>query len=138
MRIVRTIITSFLVAGCLLCFSGTGYSQGTNLGTIRGTVTDANGALIPNAAVQVTDQTTGISRDITTNSEGNYEAAALKPGTYKVTVTAMGFKTTSIDAILSGSDTVRADVKIEVGAQTESVIVVGGEAGIIEKDQPVL
>jgi hypothetical protein len=138
MRIVRTIITSFLVAGWLLCFNGTGYSQGTNLGTIRGTVTDANGALIPNAAVQVTDQTTGISRDLTTDSEGNYEAAALKPGTYKVMVTAMGFKTTSIDAILSGSDTVRADVKIEVGAQTESVIVVGGEAGIIEKDQAVL
>jgi hypothetical protein len=43
-----------------------------------------------------------------------------------------------MDAVVSGSDTVRADLKLEVGAQTESVIVVGGEAGVIEKDQPVL
>src|SRR6185369_8176712 len=70
--------------------------------------------------------------------EGNYEVVALKPGTYKVTVTATGFKTTNLDAVVSGSDTVRADLKLEVGAQTESVVVVGGEAGVIEKDQPVI
>jgi protocatechuate 3,4-dioxygenase beta subunit len=43
-----------------------------------------------NAAVQITDQATNLSRDATTNSEGNYEVAALKPGKYKVTVTAAG------------------------------------------------
>jgi hypothetical protein len=63
-----------------LDFSSTGYAQGTNLGTIRGTVTDANGAVLPNAAVQVTDQATGLSRDFTTNSEGNYEVAGPETG----------------------------------------------------------
>ncbi len=53
MRIARTIITSFLVSGCLFCLCGTDYSQGTNLGTIRGTVTDPNGAVIPHASVQI-------------------------------------------------------------------------------------
>src|SRR6476659_5274124 len=138
MKIVRTAMMGILVTGFLLCCIGTAQAQGTNLGTIRGTVTDANGAVLPNAAVQVTDLATGLSRDLTTNSEGNYEVVALKPGTYKVTVTATGFKTTNIDAVVSGSDTVRADLKLEVGAQTDSVIVVGGEAGVIEKDQPVL
>jgi hypothetical protein len=127
-----------LTVGILLCVHSPGYSQGSNLGTIRGNVTDANGAVITNAAVQVTDQGTHLSRDVTTNSEGNYEVVALKPGTYKVSVTASGFKTSTMDAIVSGSDTVRADLTMEVGAQTESVIVVGGEAGVIEKDQPVL
>lgn len=138
MRIGRITIASIALVGILICFSTTGYAQGSNLGTIRGTVTDANGAVLPNAAVQVTDQATGLSRDMTTNGEGNYEAAALKPGTYKITVTATGFKTSSIDAVLSGADTVRADLKMEVGAQTENVIVVGGEAGLIQKDLPVI
>jgi hypothetical protein len=138
MKKVRTIISSAVVAVFLLCFMSTVYPQGTNLGTIRGTVTDANGAVVPNATVQITDKTTQLSRDLTTNGEGNYEVAALKPGAYKVTVTATGFKTTSTDAVLSGSDTVRADVSIEVGAQSENVIVVGSEAGIIQKDQAVI
>src|SRR6185369_4374064 len=127
MRFGRIAITSLMLVGILISFSKTGYAQGSNLGTIRGTITDANGAVLPNAAVQVTDQATGLSRSFTTNGEGNYEVAALKPGTYKVSVTAAGFKTTSMDAVVSGSDTVRADLKMEVGAQTENVIVVGGE-----------
>jgi len=138
MRNVRTIITSLLVTGCLIGLAGTGYSQGTNLGTIRGSVTDPNGAIIPNAAVKVIDQTTGISRDVTTDNDGNYEVAALKPGTYKIAVTASGFKTSEIDAVVTGSDVVRADVRTEVGAQTENVLVTGTEAGLIEKDQPVI
>src|SRR6266487_5527302 len=138
MRNVRTIITSLLVTGCLIGLAGTGYSQGTNLGTIRGSVTDPNGAVIPNAGVKVTDQATGISRDVTTDNEGNYEASALKPGTYKVSVSASGFKTTEIDAVVKGSDVVRADVRTEIGAQSESVIVSGAEAGLIEKEQPVI
>ena len=137
MRITRTIIASVLVTGWLLCLGGTGYSQGTNLGTIRGSVTDPNGAVIPNAAVQITDQATALSRDLTTDNQGNYEAAALKPGNYKVTVTAAGFKTTVVDAVVAGSDVVRADVKTEIGAPSESVSV-SAEAGLIEKDQGVL
>jgi len=138
MKIGRITITSLMLVGIFIGFSRTGYAQGSNLGTIRGTITDANGAVLPNAAVLVTDQATGLSRNFTTNGEGDYEVVALKPGKYKVTVTANGFKTTSMDAVVSGSDTVRADMKLEVGAQTENVIVVGGEAGVIEKDQPVL
>src|SRR5437867_6114302 len=98
MTIARTIITSVLLAAGLFFIPTTIYAQGTNLGIIRGTVRDPNGAVIPNAAVQITDQTTGIARDLTTNGQGDYEAAALKPGTYKVIVTASGFKTVTVDA----------------------------------------
>src|SRR5690242_20265108 len=138
MRIVRTITGSALALGMLLCVSATIYSQGTNLGTLRGTVTDPNGAVIPNAAVKITDQTTGLSRDVTTDGEGNYEVPALKPGTYKITVTATGFKTTEMNAVLKGSDVVRADIRTEVGTQSENVLITGAEAGVIEKEQPVI
>ena len=137
MRNVRTIITSLLVTGCLIGLAGTGYSQGTNLGTIRGSVTDPNGAVIPNAAVQITDQATGLSRDLTTDSQGNYEAGALKPGNYKVTVTAPGFKTTVADVVVSGSDIVLANIKTEIGAPSESVNITA-EGELIQRDQPVI
>jgi hypothetical protein len=138
MRTARKIFISLLATSLLFCIVSTGYSQGTNLGTIRGTVTDPNGAIIPNAAVKITDQASGIFRDMTTDGEGNYEASALKPGTYKVTVTASGFKTTEIDAVVKGADVVRADVRTEVGAQSENVLITGVEAGLIEKEQPVI
>ncbi len=137
MKKMHRTIPVFLLAICFLCGAVAVFPQGTNLGTIRGTVTDPNGAVIPNAAVQVTDQETRLSRDLTTNSDGNYEAAALKPGNYKVTVTASGFKTTVVDVVVAGSDVVRADVKTEIGAPSESVSVIA-EAGLIEKDQPVI
>ncbi|HKQ51724.1 MAG TPA: carboxypeptidase-like regulatory domain-containing protein, partial [Pyrinomonadaceae bacterium] len=133
----RTIIASLLVTFCLFCLTSAGYSQGTNLGTIRGTVTDPNGDVIPDAAVQVTDQETGLSRDVTTDSQGTYEAAALKPGNYKVTVTASGFKTTVIDVIVNGAEVVAADVKTEIGAPSESVSITT-EAGLIQREQPVI
>src|SRR4026208_1813699 len=88
MRIGRITIAGVMLVGILVCFSTTGHAQGSNLGTIRGTVTDSNGAVLPNAAVQATDQATGRSRSLTTNGEGDYEAVALKPGTYKVSVSA--------------------------------------------------
>jgi hypothetical protein len=134
----RTIIASLLVTFCLFCLASAGYSQGTNLGTIRGTVTDPNGAVVQGAAVQVTDQETGLSRDFTTDSQGNYEAAALKPGNYRVTVTASGFSTTAVDGVVTGGNVLRADVKVEVGGASGSVTVSGAEAGVIEKEQPVI
>src|SRR5690349_20615229 len=125
MKIVRTVMTSVLATGFLLCFASAAFAQGTNLGTIRGTVTDPNGAIIPNASIKITDQTTGLSRDLTTDGEGNFEASALKAGTYKITVTVTGFKTTEVQAVVTGADVVRADVRTEVGAQSENVLITG-------------
>ena len=138
MRNVRSIIASLLVFACLYGASITGYSQGTNLGVIRGTVTDPNGAVMPNAAVQVTDLETNLTRDVTADSNGNYEVPALKPGNYKVTVTASGFKTTSREVQVRGADSVRVDIETEIGAPSETVSVSGEQAGLIERDQPVI
>src|SRR5215208_1087669 len=109
MKNMRSFLSSLLLLACILCGTSSAFAQGTNLGTIRGRVTDQAGAAVQNAAVQVTDLGTNLSRDLTTNAEGEYEAAALKPGTYKVTVTVQGFAAKVIRAVLTGSDTVRAD-----------------------------
>ena len=138
MRNLRSIIASLLVFACIYGFASTGYSQGTNLGAIRGTVTDPNGAVMPNAAVQVTDLETNITRDVTADSDGNYEVPALKPGNYKVTVTSSGFKTVAKEVVVRGADLVRVDIKTEIGVPSETVTVTGAESGLIEKDQPVI
>ena len=64
------------------------FGQGTDLGTIRGTVTDSAGGVIPDASVTITDALTNTDRKITTNALGYYEMFGLKSGTYTVTVTA--------------------------------------------------
>src|SRR6266536_557020 len=80
----------------LICLAGLLFSQGTDLGTIRGTVTDASGAVVPNAKVVLSDLQTNITRELKTNHDGNYEAFGLKAGNYKAEVTMPGFATEEI------------------------------------------
>ena len=81
------ILTILLV--CLCSFS----AMAQNSGTIQGTVTDAQGALIAGATVQALDQDKGVvARDATTNSDGIFVLQPLQPGTYTVKVQAKGMK----------------------------------------------
>ena len=137
MKNMRSSLSSLLLLACILCGTSSAFAQGTNLGTIRGRVTDQAGAAVQNASVQVTDLETNISRDLTTNAEGEYEAAALKTGTYKVTVTTPGFTTKVIRVNLTSSDPVRADAALEVGGAVENVEVVS-EAGVIQTESPAI
>jgi len=62
-------------------------------GTLSGTITDASGAVVPNAEVVIKNSATGITKTITTNAEGFYTAPNLLPGNYEVGVSATGFNT---------------------------------------------
>ena len=64
------VLSAIMLAACLFLVPAAAFAQGTNLGTIRGTVTDPTDAVISNASVQVTDLATNISRDLKTNGEG--------------------------------------------------------------------
>jgi hypothetical protein len=130
-----TVVVLLLVA--LMCANAAALGQGTNLGTIRGRVADPSGAVIPGAAVKVTDITTNTSRDLTTNGDGEYEAAGLKYGAYTVAVMAQGFKTLSISVVLNSSETVRADAELEVGSANETVDVVS-EGSVIQNESSAI
>src|SRR5262245_11654608 len=122
MNIKHRSFRAILLALCLFSGTGLAFAQGTNLGAIRGTVTDANGGLISGAQAQITDTVTGLTRQATTSSEGAYEVTGLKYGVYRVTVSAQGFKTASINQVaLRGGDTVRADVELQPGGANETV-----------------
>jgi len=62
-------------------------------GTIQGTVTDTNGAIVPGANVEIKNLDTNLSRTLTTDDGGRFVALGLPPGPYSVTVSKQGFAT---------------------------------------------
>jgi hypothetical protein len=92
---------------------------------IQGTVVDATNAVVVGVTVQVTNVGTGYERSVTTNGKGLFRQPNLLPGTYKVTISATGYKAYSQkDIVLVGSE-VRdlGNMKLEVGAASEQVVV---------------
>lgn len=91
-------------------------------GSIVGLVTDANGAVIPDAKVTLTEIRTGLERVTATNSTGNYTFADVTPGIYKITVAKTGFKTVASSNItLATQQTARFDATFEVGDISQQV-----------------
>lgn len=94
----------------------------TERGNITGTVTDSTGAVIPGAAVVITNTATNQNVSVATTRAGDYNAANLAPGVYRVEVLAPGFKKTVRDGItLTAAGTVRLDARLEVGQVSETV-----------------
>lgn len=118
MRSLR-IILCFMVLGML---GGNLFAQAGATGTILGTVTDTSGAAVPNAKVTVTNTSTNVEFRTVSSSSGDFNAPALNPGPYKVSVEAQGFEkflTTSI--VLTVNQRVRVDAALKPGAVTETV-----------------
>src|SRR5258708_39366909 len=79
-------------------------------GNIRGLVTDTTGAVVGGAAVEITNRATGNTINVTSTTAGEYNAANLSPGEYKVQVSATGFKRFSQENVtLTASGTVRVN-----------------------------
>jgi hypothetical protein len=90
--------------------------------TIEGIVTDTSGAAIADAKVDITRIETNSLISLKTNEVGRYFAANLPLGTYRVAVEKTGFRAAQVDnLILQSQMSVRADVRLTVGAMTERV-----------------
>jgi len=93
-------------------------------GTLVGTVTDASGAVVPNASVDAVSPQYGELHHVTTDSVGTYRIENLQPGTYNVTFKAEGFTTFQVgDVILRGSITTATDAVLQVGVLSKTIIV---------------
>jgi hypothetical protein len=85
-------------------------------GTITGTVTDANGAHIPDVLVTATHLSTNIHYNAATSAGGEFTIADVPVGEYHVTMAIAGFKTAVFDrATIDAGGTIRLDAKLEVG-----------------------
>jgi len=93
-------------------------------GTIKGTITDATGAVVPEATVVATNVATDVETRRETTAAGLYVIAPLPAGTYKVTAAAPGFRTVMQDqVVLDALSSIELNLKLEVGSTTESVTV---------------
>ena len=109
-----------LVAALLATSSALGQSTAT----IQGIVTDSKGAVLPNATIIVKNRNTSAERTAQTDSDGNYQIAALPVGLYTVEARVQGFKTQLADQVtLEVAKTVVQNFQMEVGALSEQVLV---------------
>jgi hypothetical protein len=102
---------------------------GAPVGSIKGYVRDASGAVVPQANVTLSNERTGIQLQTVSDATGLYQFLDLNPGSYRLTVTVQGFRPTEVKGLVVLVDqTVALDVKLELGNVTEAVEVSGSQA----------
>jgi Carboxypeptidase regulatory-like domain len=110
----------FLVSLALAALSSSAFAQSS--ATLQGTVTDQSGAVVSGAKVTVRNQATGAERIVQTDSDGNYQAAALPPGVYRVEAQGQGFGSQTVnDLTLEVSRIVVQNFQLKIGDMTQRV-----------------
>lgn len=115
-------LLSFFAVLALL--AGMLFAQGTDRGTLIGTITDTSGAIVPAASVKIANLATGIEQSTLTDATGNYAVPNLLVGNYRISAEAHGFKTAVVqDVRIQVGATFRADITLEVGEVSNQVTV---------------
>lgn len=121
---MNTVRRGAQIAFTLLLINSLAFLWGQSYqGGLRGRVVDEQGAVIANAKVQIVDVATNVTRDTATNSEGEFVFSAVNPATYEVTAENAGFKKFNRKVIIGTQEFITLDIRLEVGAVTESVVV---------------
>ena len=98
------------------------YAQSGGEGALSGTVTDATGAVIPNATVKITNTATNVDTTRASSSAGYYMISPVQPGTYTVQVSATGFKTTvQSNVVVNALQSRVFNPVLSVGEETQTV-----------------
>ncbi len=122
--------------GMMVLLFGIGFSQPAmpqGVGAIGGTVVDASEAVLPGVTVALSNPgTIGGNQEVVTDDRGAYQFTRLVPGRYSVRATLTGFRPAVQENVVVNADaTARVDLKLEVGALNES-LVVSGEAPLLD------
>ena len=95
--------------------------------TLSGSVVDPSGAVVANATINVKSNATGVEFKTTTTSNGTFSAPQLATGLYTVSIVATGFKQAVVqDVKIDAGTPASLSITLEVGQQSESVVVQGG------------
>jgi hypothetical protein len=119
MRAHRTIF-----ALIVLVLAGSPAFPQSTFGTFVGTVRDPSGAVVANAAVELTNQGTSAKRSASTDTSGSYNVVNVEPGEYEIVIQAPGFQRRDFTGlVLTARQTLRVDAILAVATQTEAVTV---------------
>jgi hypothetical protein len=120
----RRILIQGLAATALLAISTmTGFAQNKNAGEIRGTVTDASGAAVPEVEVSIVNTLTNITLKQSTNTSGVYVAPFVDAGEYTITFWKEGFQKFVRSGISLQIQTITIDARLQIGSVSQSVVV---------------
>jgi outer membrane receptor protein involved in Fe transport len=93
-------------------------------GSLVGTIQDPSGSVVPNAALVLTNTSTGAKREFKADEQGRYNSVSLLPGTYTLTVSAAGFRTLNRTGIeITINNVTRVEARLDVGQVSESISV---------------
>ncbi len=127
-------VRPFLAFTVFSTFVMPAFGQTTN-GALVGAVTDQSGSLVASASITITHETTGDTRKVLSNTEGQYTAPVLPIGRYTVQGEAPGFKRVRVsNVLLEVNQTVRVDLAMELGAVTQTVEV-AAEVALVKTDR---
>src|SRR5258708_27202044 len=117
LKVLRTVLAA---ASILTFLIGRPLSAQGNAGRILGNITDQSGGVIAGSTVTVTDVQRGISRSLTADDAGEYNAPNLIPGTYTVRAQSMGFRAVERQNILlEVGQEIRVDLQLQPGGMAE-------------------
>jgi hypothetical protein len=111
-----------MLAAMFLCVVPLALSQTATTGELRGTVKDVSGALIPNAAITVTNQGTGERRTLASGSDGAFVVPLLQPGKYRVEIAPAGFeRDIHQDVVILVTETTVVNAHLKIGSVATTV-----------------
>lgn len=131
---------SFWAVAALLifCLSLTGLAQSIDRGALSGTVTDSSGAVLPGAAVTITNVGTQAQRTVITGDDGRYNAQFLPPGEYTIEVSVPGFATTLLrNVIVQIGQNASQDIEMQV-AGTQQTIEVFSQVEVMDRNETLV
>ncbi len=132
MNSIRTRVFFFLLLLSLWAAAPT-VAQVTT-GAVSGTVVDPTEAVVPGAAVTLTNLDTGLTREMETDATGHFIFDRLPPGRYKLTVAAANFQTYEVATldVAIGKDTSLGQIRLTVGPTQQTVVVEAGATPLLQ------
>src|SRR5437764_10527632 len=102
-------------------------------GTISGTVTDTNGAVVAGANVKATSLATDATRTTSSDGDGHFVFTLLPPGRYRVEVAAQGFQTYQAELVVNITQTTTVNARMSLGSTTATVMITA-EAPVLQAE----
>jgi hypothetical protein len=123
--VLANIFALLVICACNL------FGQARDTASLFGTITDAQGAVVPGARVTATNSATGLTRTVTTDAAGSFNLPLLPVGSYTLTVEQTGFRKYERTNIrLQANENIQADAAMQVGNVQETVTVEASAAQV--------
>jgi hypothetical protein len=127
-----SVFRSMFLLTITLTFAYGALGQSLTAGTVSGTVTDPNNAIVPNATVTIENAITGYTQTINTGSDGAFRFNNVPFNNYVLTVSASGFSPAKQTLNVRTSVPISLTVPLTIGGATETVTITGGSADVLE------